>query len=312
MFFIKNKDNMSRDLNLRQDIINQMIDDISSDLLTSPLPSLSALATLYNVSRTTIRHAITYLTEQKIINRIDAQLIITKKPSADDKITYIKIKKPGNNQIKKLEKYFSSAVQQKIIKPGDDFTELELAKNANVDIFTVREYLIQFSRFNLISHISAGKWRLTKLTQHYADKLFELREMLECHALNCFMNLPKNDIRWKQMKLLLQEHRILRNNIVEKYVDFSLLDQQLHSLILSAADNPFINDFINLISVIFHFHYQWDNSNLRTRNILAVEEHLAILVKIVSQDDLGAITELKRHLQTAKNGLMNSIRLMNN
>ncbi|WP_041639550.1 GntR family transcriptional regulator [[Mannheimia] succiniciproducens] len=303
---------MSRDLNLRQDIINQMIDDISSDLLTSPLPSLSALATLYNVSRTTIRHAITYLTEQKIINRIDAQLIITKKPSADDKITYIKIKKPGNNQIKKLEKYFSSAVQQKIIKPGDDFTELELAKNANVDIFTVREYLIQFSRFNLISHISAGKWRLTKLTQHYADKLFELREMLECHALNCFMNLPKNDIRWKQMKLLLQEHRILRNNIVEKYVDFSLLDQQLHSLILSAADNPFINDFINLISVIFHFHYQWDNSNLRTRNILAVEEHLAILVKIVSQDDLGAITELKRHLQTAKNGLMNSIRLMNN
>lgn len=302
---------MSRDLNLRQDIINRLIDDISSELLESPLPSLSTLAGLYNVSRTTIRHAVHYLTKQKILNKQNDQLVVMQKPTEDLKITYIKIKKLENNQIQKLEKYFSHAVQQKIIKPGDDFTELELAKKANVDIFTVREYLIQFSRFNLIFHIAAGKWKLTKLTQHYADKLFELREMLECHALNCFMNLPKDDMRWKQMKFLLQEHRTLRDNIIEKYPDFSLLDQQLHSLILSAADNPFINDFINLISVVFHFHYQWDNKDLRTRNILAVEEHLAILVKIVSQDDLGAITELKRHLQTAKKGLMNSINRVN-
>ncbi|MDG2918545.1 GntR family transcriptional regulator [Bisgaard Taxon 10/6] len=302
---------MSRDLNLRQDIINRLIDDISSELLESPLPSLSTLAGLYNVSRTTIRHAVHYLTKQKILNKQNDQLVVIQKPTEDLKITYIKIKKLENNQIQKLEKYFSHAVQQKIIKPGDDFTELELAKKANVDIFTVREYLIQFSRFNLISHIAAGKWKLTKLTQHYADKLFELREMLECHALNCFMNLPKDDMRWKQMKFLLQEHRTLRDNIIEKYPDFSLLDQQLHSLILSAANNPFINDFINLISVVFHFHYQWDNKDLRTRNILAVEEHLAILVKIVSQDDLGAITELKRHLQTAKKGLMNSINRVN-
>ncbi len=88
------------------------------------------------------------------------------------------------------------------------------------------------------------------------------------------------------------------------------MDHQFHSIILSAADNPFINDFIELISIIFNFHYQWDNRDLKTRNILAVEEHLAVLVKIVSQDDLGAITELKRHLNTAKKSLMNSIRLV--
>ncbi|MDY4594198.1 MAG: FCD domain-containing protein [[Pasteurella] aerogenes] len=152
-----------------------------------------------------------------------------------------------------------------------------------------------------------GRWKLTEFTPHYADKLFELREMLECHALNCFINLPQTDIRWNKMKMLLQDHRELRENIVEKYTNFSHLDHQLHTLILSAAENPFINDFIELISVIFHFHYQWDNRNLHTRNILAVEEHLAILVKIVSKDDLGAITELKRHLQTAKKSLMDSI-----
>ncbi|HBO37975.1 MAG TPA: GntR family transcriptional regulator, partial [Pasteurellaceae bacterium] len=229
---------------------------------------------------------------------------------AAEKLSYIHIKKGNRHHLHRFEHYFQKAVQKKYIKPGDEFSELQLAKSANVDIFTVREYLIQFSRFNLITNLSRGRWKLTEFTQHYADKLFELREMLECHALNCFMNLPKEDIRWNKMKMLLQEHRNLRNNIVEKYVDFAQLDHQLHTLILSAADNPFINDFIELISVIFHFHYQWDNRDLRTRNILAVEEHLAILVKIVSQDDLGAITELKRHLQTAKKSLMNSIQMI--
>ncbi len=301
---------MSRDMTLRLEIINQLIDNISSNLLTSPLPSISSLAELYGVSRTTIRSALWYLTEQNIITKTGNKHYVARIPNKEDKISYLCIKRTERSQIQRLENYFQASVQKKKIKPGYEFSELELAQNANVDVFTVKEYLIQFSRFNLITNLHRGKWKLTEFTPHYADKLFELREMLECHALNCFMNLPQHDIRWKQMKMLLQEHRNLRDNIADKYEDFSQLDHQLHTLILSAANNPFINDFIELITVIFHFHYQWDNSDLHTRNILAVEEHLSILVKIVSQDDLGAITELKRHLQTAKKSLMNSIALV--
>lgn len=298
---------MSKDFALRQEIINQLIDSIVLNLFTSPLPSISALAELYGVSRTTVRHAIHYLIEKQIIEYQDGAYYVVRLPQDKDKISYLSIKKSGKNQSERLERYFQQAIQKKEIKPGYEFHELELAKNANVDVFTVREYLIQFSHFNLITNLQKGRWKLTEFTPHYADKLFELREMLECHALNCFMNLPQTDIRWNKMKMLLQDHRELRENIVEKYTNFSHLDHQLHTLILSAAENPFINDFIELISVIFHFHYQWDNRNLHTRNILAVEEHLAILVKIVSKDDLGAITELKRHLQTAKKSLMDSI-----
>lgn len=302
---------MSKNLNLRQDIINQLMDDITSELLSSPLPSQSDLANLYNVSRTTIRHCIEYLREIGVLCFQDNALKVVRLPEADEKMSYIRTKRSNQNHLQRLESYFQNAVQKKQIKPGDEFSELQLTKAANVDVFTVREYLIQFSRFNLITNLNRGRWKLIEFNQHYADKLFELREMLECHALNCFMNLPKEDIRWMQMKMLLQEHRNLRDSITENYRDFSQLDHQLHTLILSAADNPFINDFIELISVIFHFHYQWDNRDLHTRNILAVEEHLAILVKIISQDDLGAIIELKRHLQTAKKSLMNSIQIVN-
>ncbi|PJG85196.1 GntR family transcriptional regulator [Conservatibacter flavescens] len=299
---------MSKNLNLRYDIINQIIDSILNELLISPLPSQSALADLYNVSRTTIRHATQYLEEKGIIEYRHNIAYIRRLPTLEDKCLYIHTKKSHHNHYERIENYFKSAIQKKHIKPGDEFSELALAKNANVDIFTVREYLIQFSRFKLITALARGRWKLIEFTPHYADKLFELREMLECHALNCFMNLPKSDVRWNEMKILLQEHRALRDRIVENYMDFSILDHRLHRLILSAAENPFIDDFLELLSVIFHFHYQWDNSDLITRNILAVEEHLALLVKIISRNDLGAITELKRHLQTAKKTLLNSIK----
>ncbi len=61
----------------------------------------------------------------------------------------------------------------------------------------VREHLIRFSRFHLIENINRGRWRMVRFEQNYASSLFEFREMLECHALSRFMNLPKNDDRWQ-------------------------------------------------------------------------------------------------------------------
>ena len=301
---------MSRDFELRNEVANQVMDAISAKVLDSPLPSQVILASLYNVSRTTIRSVLSELLKKGILVKHNENYVVSREPREEDKFSLLKTKQNDPKSLKKIESYFQEIVRTKVIKPGDKISELWLAKNANVDIFSVRAYLIQFSRFNLIKNLGRGEWQLVAFTPHYADKLFELREMLECHALNCFMNLPQSDVRWSQMRMLLQEHRVLREHISEQFTDFAKLDHQFHSIILSAADNPFINDFIELISIIFNFHYQWDNRDLKTRNILAVEEHLAVLVKIVSQDDLGAITELKRHLNTAKKSLMNSIRLV--
>lgn len=297
---------MSKNLQLRQDIINQIIEDIAAELLSSPLPSQTELASLYKVSRTTIRKAIEHLIQVGIVKFENSRLHVIRQPNDEDKTFITSFKKNRPSHLKYLEIYFQNAIQKKIINPGDTFSELQLAKKAKVDIYTVREYLMQFARFNLLTNISRGKWKLTKFSPHYGDKLFELREILECHALRCFMKLPPHDTRWQEMKLLLQEHQNLKQDIVESYVDFARLDHRFHTLILSAADNPFIDEFIELITIIFHFHYQWNNQNLRTRNILAIEEHLTLLIKIVNKDENGAITELKRHLRTAKATLIHS------
>ncbi|MBL1575303.1 FCD domain-containing protein, partial [Klebsiella pneumoniae] len=93
-----------------------------------------------------------------------------------------------------------------------------------------------------------------------------LREMLETHALQHFLNLPDSDARWLQAKTLLERHRTLRDSIGDSFSMFSQLDRDFHSLLLSAADNIFFNQSLEIISVIFHFHYQWDESDLKQRN----------------------------------------------
>ena len=81
---------------------------------------------------------------------------------------------------------------------------------------------------------------MKQFDQAYAEQLFELREMLETHSLQHFLNLPDDDPRWLQAKTLLERHRILRDSIGSSFRMFSQLDREFHALLLSAADNIFL------------------------------------------------------------------------
>ncbi|MDP1086402.1 GntR family transcriptional regulator, partial [Klebsiella pneumoniae] len=53
---MKKENVRSRSPNLRHNVINQVINDMARGFIPSPLPSQSALAEMYNISRTTVRH----------------------------------------------------------------------------------------------------------------------------------------------------------------------------------------------------------------------------------------------------------------
>jgi GntR family transcriptional regulator, transcriptional activator for L-galactonate catabolism len=88
---------------------------------------------------------------------------------------------------------------------------------------------------------------------------------------------------------------------------FSQLDRDFHSLLFSAADNIFFEQSLEIISVIFHFHYQWDESDLKQRNIIAVDEHMTILSALICRSDLDATLALRNHLNSAKQSMIRSI-----
>ncbi|GAL20623.1 regulator of L-galactonate catabolism YjjM [Vibrio maritimus] len=296
---------MARNKNLRETTTNQLLDAIKLGHIDSPLPSQAALADLFSVSRTTIRHVMSDLCEKGVLEQEEAEWTIKRSPSDND--GYNTTLSENEVQRAQFEVFFNNAIKSKQMMPGQEFTELELSKQSKCSTTVVREHLIRFSRFSLIENIHRGRWRMVRFEKGYAASLIELREMLECHALSRFMNLPLNDDRWQQAQYLLHEHRELRETVVSEYRAFSELDQKFHSLLLSASNNPFMDQFYDIISMIFHYHYQWDNTDLRKRNMVAIEEHMAILSKMLSRDDIGAMSELRRHLQTAKRTMENSL-----
>ncbi|HGM5488444.1 TPA: GntR family transcriptional regulator [Serratia fonticola] len=296
---------MSRTQNLRQNVINQLIDGILQGHIRSPLPSQAALAEMYNISRTTVRHTLAHLRQRGVLEQVNDDYVILRMPLAEDGFDCMS--HSPDEQAKQFEQAFYQMINQKQLRAGDSFTELQLARAANVSPVVVREFLLRFSRYDLIDNVRRGQWSMKKLDQSYAEQLFELRQMLETHALSRFINLPAEDGRWLQAKELLSQHRQLRDTISANYRQFSQLDSDFHALILSAANNAFFNQSLEIISVIFHFHYQWDETHLKQQNIVSVEEHMAILSALLCRNDQEAARELHRHLETAKQAMIRSL-----
>mgnify|MGYP000948154908 FL=1 len=297
---------MSRSQNLRHNVINQIIDDMARGHIPSPLPSQSALAEMYNISRTTVRHMLSHLGECGVLTQVGSHYVIVRKPDHDDGFACTTASMTEQNRI--FEQAFFTMINQRQLRAGESFSELQLARAAGVSPVVVREYLLKFERYNLIKNEKRGQWSMKQFDQAYAEQLFELREMLETHSLQHFLNLPDDDPRWLQAKTLLERHRILRDSIGSNFRMFSQLDRDFHAMLLSAADNIFFNQSLEIISVIFHFHYQWDESDLKQRNIIAVDEHMTILSALICRSDLDAITALRNHLDTAKQSMIRSIR----
>ena len=277
--------------------------------IPSPLPSQSALAEMYNISRTTVRHMLSHLGECGVLTQVGSHYVIVRKPDHDDGFACTTASMTEQNRI--FEQAFFTMINQRQLRAGESFSELQLARAAGVSPVVVREYLLKFERYNLIKNEKRGHWSMKQFDQAYAEQLFELREMLETHSLQHFLNLPDDDPRWLQAKTLLERHRVLRDSIGSSFRMFSQLDREFHALLLSAADNIFFNQSLEIISVIFHFHYQWDESDLKQRNIIAIDEHMTILSALICRSDLDAILALRNHLETAKQSMLRSIQQNN-
>ena len=296
---------MSRSQNLRHNVINQIIDDMARGHIPSPLPSQSALAEMYNISRTTVRHMLSHLGECGVLTQVGSHYVIVRKPDHDDGFACTTASMTEQNRI--FEQAFFTMINQRQLRAGESFSELQLARAAGVSPVVVREYLLKFERYNLIKNEKRGHWSMKQFDQAYAEQLFELREMLETHSLQHFLNLPDDDPRWLQAKTLLERHRVLRDSLGSSFRMFSQLAREFHALLLSAADNIFFNQSLEIISVIFHFHYQWDESDLKQRNIIAIDEHMTILSALICRSDLDATLALCNHLNSAKQSMIRSI-----
>ncbi len=117
---------MSRSQNLRHNVINQVIDDMARGHIPSPLPSQSALAEMYNISRTTVRHILSHLRECGVLTQVGNDDVIVRKPDHDDGFACTTASMSEQNKV--FEQAFFTMINQRQLRPGETFSELQLAR----------------------------------------------------------------------------------------------------------------------------------------------------------------------------------------
>ena len=280
---------------------NDALDLVSRLALGEALPSESAMSARLGVSRTTLRKVLTALEAQGIIsgsgrNRILRSLpAVQRFPMAETVPTAAQV-----------QDRFMEWMLRGNTPPGTLINELDLARKFGVATTSIREFLNRFQRFGLIEKRPNAGWILNGFTPDFALELFEIREMFELRSAQTVVRLPESSPLWEQLAALRQEHVALLAVVEERYHDFSDLDSRFHRLVNAAAPNRFIDGFYDIITLIFHYHYQWNKRDERQRNEVALREHLTYIDALQSRDPTRAESACRKHLASARETLIRS------
>lgn len=295
---------MSRQNDLFKKTVNSLLRDIEQNLAVGDaLKGDSQIAKQLEVSRSTVRKTIEHLTDLQLISKQGSARFVMRLP---DSGMYFDLQDLGASKEEQVKKHFLNAILTGKIKPGDRFSELELARQSNCNTVAVREFLIRFSRFGLIEKEPRSQWQMKTFDQAFVDQLFEVRHLFEMHSLSRFMILDDADPHWQKLQILLEDHKTLKQRADQDFRQFSNLDQRFHTLLQAANPNQFIHQFYEIISFVFHYHYQWDKDDEKERNLVAIDEHINIISKMLLKDFRGATLSLEKHLSTAKLSLANT------
>lgn len=283
---------------------NAMLDMLSGLSVGAGLPSEVQMATMLGVSRTVIRAVVQKLGADGILKGSGRDKRLLRVPGPDDRLPlredYI-----GREE---LEARFLDWVLRFDVPAGTALNITQLARQFAVPPHALQEFLASLGQSGLIERRARGGWRLLGFTADYAVELSEFRQVLELNAVRVFAALPGDHPAWKGLAAIHDEHLDLLQRIDRDFHDFSRLDGRFHALLNSVVSNRFVAEFQKVISLIFHYHYQWDKTMERYRNEAAIREHLTIIAALQARDTPTAEARARGHLATSKETLLSSMR----
>jgi DNA-binding GntR family transcriptional regulator len=93
-----------------------------------------------------------------------------------------------------------------------------------------------------------------------------------------------------------------------RHKDFPALDRDFHTFLIGLLNNRFAQGLYDVVSLVFHYHYQWDKDEELARNQYAAHEHLDILHALARRDIAGAREAMRIHLNSSRSTLLHGIR----
>ena len=281
---------------------NALLEHIASHIgVGEALPTEQHMSTLGEGSRTAIRSALAYFHSRGLIDL--RERIVLRQPVRGDYFDVAELQTGAD----RIQQVLLERIYQSDMPPGTAFSEAELARMAGTSTISVREFLIGFSRSGLIEKKPRGGWRLCGFDRGFALEVADVRQMYEFAAVERFAKLAPNDPAFATLDELIVRHEQLGSVMPARHKDFPALDRDFHIFLIGLLNNRFAYDFYDIVSLVFHYHYQWDKEQEMVRNQYAVQEHLAILHALAKRDLAGALAAMGTHLNSARKTLLESI-----
>ena len=286
-------------------VFNETLDRLAERERGANLPSENGLREQLGTSRTTVRKVLAEMTRREIVGPVGNRRVLLRSPKRADYFD----KAATLSTSSQVEKKFLEWMLRGDRKPGEHINGLDLARQFNVSTGAVREYLNRFGRFGLIERRPNSSWAVKGFTRDFALELFEVRELFEMRSAIRFAAQPAEAPAWESLRKIKREHYALRAEVNERFHDFSDLDSRFHRLVNQANPNRLIDGFYEIITAVFHYHYQWNKRDERQRNEVAITEHLRYIDALQAREPAALEKACRAHLATAKQTLINSIRV---
>jgi len=284
---------------------NALLDRLATTAQGDFLPPETHLADHLHVSRTVVRAVLARLAGAGVVAVDGRHKTLLRPPETTDRLP----ERGDYINLRELEGRFLDWVLRFDVPADTPLNVTQLAKQFSVLPHMLQEFLAGLSHFGLVERRPRGGWRLLGFTDDYAVELSEFRTLLEMNAVRTVIGQPPDHPIWALLDRTEALHLNLLARIETDFHDFSRLDEQFHAAINGVVQNRFVLDFQKIISLIFHYHYQWDKQLERHRNAAAIGEHLRIIAALRSGDAAEAEAATLAHLVTSKETLLASLRV---
>ncbi|MGO4302415.1 GntR family transcriptional regulator [Cupriavidus sp. RAF12] len=185
--------------------------------------------------------------------------------------------------------------------PGDRFTENDVAERLGISRTPVREALLRLQADGLVRGYYRNGWEVVPLDLARFEALYELRTLLETHAVTRLCQQPAAP-HLDRAGLVARLDAIWRVPVAERLTDghhVARLDEAFHLAIVHAAGNPesaaVHQQVTDRIRIIRRLDFAYGE-----RISLTYDEHAAILDALDACDGPRAVALLSTHIEDGR------------
>ncbi len=204
-------------------------------------------------------------------------------------------------------------IQQKIadrkISAGNAISEVALASELGLSRTPVHEAIRQLLGEGLLEEDSNGSIVAVRLSRQDFVELYELREVLEVHAVSKITRRRLDGKDLERLQALAGEIKALRNQLIKsgkkalndvQMRQFEKADISFHTFLMSIAENAVALKFFSKVRYLIRFFAARHAGHDAEALARVHKEHLNMIHAMAEGDVDKAVQAVSRHVQTSQ------------